>query len=624
MVRDVMGLAAVAALGLTLSLGAYGADENRTKEVSVSVKNENKVIKVEGARDSTTVDPTVQRVRMKVTDGTISEIKNPKCNQNATWTLTDGGLGKRNVEWLERLPEKPDAGAYYTKFENETLMDGGEGNGEPKKYKWAAEENHNIYNATVAIDKTAQYIYANATGAVPVTFTVRGMGDAVRIGWVDLIFTLGNGEVINIHKAPFADGDGFRGLTDQVNGEDKQYTAWAKIQNFRNIVKFGKDKTLASKIFNNKVKVILYNVEPTSKVSKGKSKLPSPSQTSENQDDKGVTLTSKEMEIIAYCDERVFVAELGSKDHAIAPLSLNEFPKREFRHIASNPSSINNLVLPVACQKFNFPFPHICGTIIGNKKCEAPYFTNHPRQGFDVCTNTATMNDQTISLTTVLEDDRDFSFSLDGQTIAAENYGAVIGTTFDFSYRTREVEVLGDGKTGMVVAENSKTVNIDMFTDGFYSIGVSGCPNLWAHDLPDTGDAILDIIASLAGGGVGAFVGLSKVLYDQFAAYLDIINATNYAAASVEAYRIVHKAGTSNTKTKVRLFEPKRIHNDGFDADSIDLNQNISAEVGTTHTCYVSVNAVSKATSNLFLSQSVSARASFDANFAVSVVIKTE
>ena len=75
---NVMRLAAAAAIGLTLSLGAYGADENRTKEVSVSVKNENKVIQVEGSRDSTTADPTVQRVRMRVTDGTISEIKNPK------------------------------------------------------------------------------------------------------------------------------------------------------------------------------------------------------------------------------------------------------------------------------------------------------------------------------------------------------------------------------------------------------------------------------------------------------------------------------------------------------------------------------------------------------------------
>ena len=523
---NVMRLAAAAAIGLTLSLGAYGADENRTKEVSVSVKNENKVIQVEGSRDSTTADPTVQRVRMRVTDGTISEIKNPKCNQNATWRLTDGGLGKRNVEWLERLPEKPNPGAYCTKFENETLMDGGEGNGEPKKYKWAAEENHNIYNVGVEIIKTVEVIYANAGGAVPVRFRILGLGTEVSVESVDLLFSIGNAAPIKIKNAIFANKDGYNSL---YKGGADEYTAWVPIEHFNREI-------VPHRIYGNcQVELTLHNV-------KGRIGAPSssPRPYEVNQ------LISKPITIKMFADNTVKnVVNLGCPDNFSVS---SQSGVAKYEHMETPPYHLFRTYL---CD--DTVYPHICPS----STCLGPSFKGKTGfagifRAFDEHENLAKDNGNKYIQKSRLYDDSDWlkdpgrNGFVEGELFAAKNHGKSFGITIDFSYPLRYVQELGG--LGMDIDNPSRSITISMFNEVKYDVAISGVDS--NHLIPiDNIDATVDYCKALLTGSWADIVAdWAKEIMHAYDHKNANTSLKNVALVGVKRYWRVYRPGQTGPK----------------------------------------------------------------------------
>ena len=79
------------ALGAAITIGGHSAEINETKELYVTVKDENKVLNVEGSRDFTTDNPLEHNVTLTTEDGDLSKCWDPQCNPEACWTEINDG-----------------------------------------------------------------------------------------------------------------------------------------------------------------------------------------------------------------------------------------------------------------------------------------------------------------------------------------------------------------------------------------------------------------------------------------------------------------------------------------------------------------------------------------------------
>lgn len=621
---------AMMAFGATITIGGHGAEINETQELHVTVKDENKVLNVEGSRDFTPDKPLVHRVTLTAEDGKLSKCWDPQCNPAASWTQINGGEGLESVHWGEQLPKKPTPGNYPTIFKNETTMTG-QGNGEPRKYKWSAKEEHNICEAEVAIEKTANFIYAKATGAVPVTFCVTGLGN-VRIDKVDLEFTLGNGVPITVKNAPFARDDGF-GL--KGNGDTSRYTAWARIQNFRNV----KHDKNTHKIFGNQVVVRLHDVEVSlvpSGLGKGSadSAATSPSSSNGSKPVKFEELVSKPKAIEVYADEQIPVVEFGTV--GTIPLNIKSPGVHHVNHLANNQSWLSQTPYLVDCGK---EFPHVCGGT-----CKGPKFSGKGDGGFNTCTDEVVWTDTQIGGKTGLAEKHSiWLFGCDGQTIAVQHFGMTIGVFFDFSYATQEVQVLNEQdeqgqtskkktdkqiETGMVIAEKSKGVKVTMFDDGQRFLQVSGCEMGKQLKELDFIDFAFDLTSLILSSDVSGLVSFTQAVYNKCVECYEDHGGdftTKAAYAQVCGYWHIYSHKSNETTKPDRRFGGDFLFSDDFQQPYNSLTDNsVAANVGDTHNGYVTVKVESRATTNLYTNQEISATALYNANFTAPVIVDAQ
>ena len=130
---------------------------------------------------------------------------------------------------LDDIPSN--AGEFGLRCEgNLTPPSGGSGPGNTA-YFWRARAD----KEGVAITKVPQYLYADATAAVPVTFKFFGLGNAVEIRNPKITFMVDNQTVVNSYDVTgkFTAGNGL-GVTSG-NGTSDTYTAWVNISEFQTV-----------------------------------------------------------------------------------------------------------------------------------------------------------------------------------------------------------------------------------------------------------------------------------------------------------------------------------------------------------------------------------------------------
>jgi len=355
------------------------------------------------------------------------------------------------------------AGTFPLRGEGNLKPPGG-GGGQPPH--WSAK----MKDRGVEIIRVPDYLYADATAAVPVQFEFFGMGDEVEIdedSALTVTFNVdGQLRLQEDYRDRFAAGDGFGA---KGNGTADTYTVWVPIEDIRNI-------EVQDDLTDEAYFTVLVRAREASSGDDFE-------WYSNSVDDQGARPE-------VYGDASIQVIEIGTNDQwsVLDEDKLQTRPDNlgspKWDHIASGGQHGTD------CPS---DFPHDassqgCGMAMGN---------------FETYTNSVEATNKKRKVTVVLDDGYDHFYY--DNTIRNRRWDVRIGTWFGVSYGRRDVQVIG--APGMDLSVDEGGCGLSLFSDGKIKYRIEDVDDTQGNNLGIAAGA-LTIAWGLASGGTGGILGV--------------------------------------------------------------------------------------------------------------------
>lgn len=451
---------------------------------------------------------------------------------------------------------------------------------------------------TVDVTEVPEYIYADATAAVPVRFKIQGLSEQVEIGSVDVSFYLDGNKVFEYNNAAFAKNDGF-GI--KGNGQSDTYTAWVPISEFRSSACMLAGDTTENCAFS-----ILVNNAKTAGTTQIIEKIRSdPSENSA----KPLVFGDKEVKVVEIYVNNGIGNEWTVLDTATKQTRVDTQATAKYIHKSG------------LLHAFSPGYPHECdGTT-----CNGPGFPGS-LSGFDIFYQTATRTSTSRELEVYLKDDADYGVGGGGEEILSRMYGETIGCYFGFSYGHRDVVVLGNAP-GMDLNVKSCNCDVTMFDDGKLSMWIEDISSPTGTNQAGIAAGLLTVGWGLASTGWGIPLGVAAGVYTIIASQE---GTPSPDVAEVTCYTVWDHTVGKGPSTPAYLYPPAyRMENGAATSVSYPMSRNgFPGGVGQTWKAYIILNACVSTVSTYpfpygLLGESVKARIKYEANFNTPIQVTT-
>lgn len=276
-----------------------------------------------------------------------------------------------------------------------------------------------------------EYLFADATGWVPVTIRITGLGDGPKIRNAHVRFELAGQQMFDYTVTRWGKDDGSQGDT---NGESATYTLWIPITQWQ-----GAGFTSAGTVYGDAQFIVSCDVSPHD-----------PEEWAARESN-----ITKDGWLATFIDQGMPVCEVG-EDVAIA-INVNQVGLRSAIHTAG-----------CSCGEPRYAFPHECGTTsVHRYTCEGPTQASSGDQWWpSIYTNNAAAADTYNSV--FIKSDYIFDAPWAWNAVKGRNYGTARGVYFAVSYGLKPVGTLPLGEKGMDLEKVSEAGNANMYTHGAF------------------------------------------------------------------------------------------------------------------------------------------------------------